>query len=63
MNSCAAMPKKHRKIGIDVALEALHEGWRKRRVTMDEFWRYAQLDHVTKIVMPVLPRNSADVPE
>ena len=46
--------KYRNKIGIDVALEALHEGWRKRRLTMDELWRYAKLDRVTKIVMPYL---------
>ena len=46
--------KYRNKIGIDVALEALHEGWRKERFTMDEFWRYAKLDRVTKIVMPYL---------
>ncbi len=46
--------KYRNKIGIDVALEALHEGWRKKRFTMDELWRYAKLDRVTKIVMPYL---------
>jgi predicted transcriptional regulator of viral defense system len=46
--------KYRNKIGIDVALEALHEGWRKKRFTMDELWRYAKLDRVTKVVMPYL---------
>lgn len=46
--------KYRNKIGIDVALEALHEGWRKKRFTMDEFWRYAKLGRVAKIVMPYL---------
>jgi predicted transcriptional regulator of viral defense system len=46
--------KYRNKIGIDVALEALHEGWRKKRFTMDEFWRYAKLDRVTKTVVPYL---------
>lgn len=46
--------KYRNKIGIDVALEALHEGWRKKRLTMDEFWRYAKLDRMTRIVMPYL---------
>ncbi len=46
--------KYRNKIGLDVALEALHEGWRKKRFTMDEFWRYAKLDRVTKIVIPYL---------
>ncbi len=46
--------KYRNKIGLDVALEALHEGWRKKRFTMDEFWRYAKLNRVAKIVMPYL---------
>jgi len=28
--------KYRNKIGLDVALEALHEGWRRKRFTMDE---------------------------
>ncbi len=51
--------KYRNKIGIDVALEALHEGWRKNRFTMDELWRYAKLDRVTKIVMPYLETLSS----
>jgi len=35
-------------------LEALHEGWRKKRFTMDELWRFAELDRVTKVIMPYL---------
>ena len=31
--------KFRNKIGLDVALEALREGWHKRRVTMDDLWR------------------------
>ncbi len=46
--------KYRNKIGFDVALEALHDGWRNKRFTMDEFWRYAKLDRVTNIVMPYL---------
>lgn len=46
--------KYRNKVGIDVALEALHEGWRKKRFTMDEFWRYAKLGRVANIVMPYL---------
>ena len=42
------------KLGREVALEALHEGWRKKRFTMDELWRFAELDRVTKVIMPYL---------
>ena len=33
--------KYRRKIGTDVALEALRDCWHSRRCTMDELWRYA----------------------
>ena len=46
--------KYRNKIGMDVALEALHEGWRKKRFGMDELWRYAKLDRVTNVIMPYL---------
>jgi hypothetical protein len=31
--------KFRNKVGMDVAIEALREGWRARRFTMDELWR------------------------
>jgi predicted transcriptional regulator of viral defense system len=46
--------KYRNKIGTDVAIEALHEAWRKKRLNMDEFWRYAKLNRVAKVVMPYL---------
>jgi predicted transcriptional regulator of viral defense system len=46
--------KYRNKIGTDVALEALHEAWRKKRLNMDEFWRYAKLNRVARVVMPYL---------
>jgi predicted transcriptional regulator of viral defense system len=33
--------KFRKKIGLDVALEALRDGWRERRFTMDELCQYA----------------------
>ena len=33
--------KFRNKIGLDVALEALREGWRERKVNMDALWHYA----------------------
>jgi predicted transcriptional regulator of viral defense system len=41
-------------VGLDVALEALREGWRKRRFTMDELWRYAQVCRVDRVMRPYL---------
>ena len=52
--------KYRNKIGLDVALEALKEGLQagegghKRRVSLDEVWRYAQLDRVSNAMRPYL---------
>lgn len=42
------------KIGLDVALEALHEGWRKRLFTMDELYKYGEICKVNKVMKPYL---------
>jgi predicted transcriptional regulator of viral defense system len=46
--------KYRNKIGLDVALEALRESWKAKRVTMDELWRYARLCRVTNVMRPYL---------
>lgn len=46
--------KYRNKIGLDVALEALRDGWRSKKVTMDELWRYAKIDRVTNVIRPYL---------
>lgn len=46
--------KYRNKIGLDVALEALREGWRERRYTMDELWKSARLARVTNVMRPYL---------
>jgi len=46
--------KYRNKIGLDVALEALSEAWRARRVTMDEPWHYATIDRVHNVMWPYL---------
>ena len=44
---------KHRnKIGLDVALEALREGWGTHRFTMEKIWEYAKIDRVTNVMCP-----------
>ena len=45
---------KFNKIGLDVALEALRDCWRKRRATMDEIWKYATICRVAKVMRPYL---------
>lgn len=46
--------KYRSKVGLDVALEALRESWRARRVTMDELWRYAEICRVARVMRPYL---------
>ena len=46
--------KFRNKIGLDVALEALREAWREKRVTMDELWRCAQICRVANVMRPYL---------
>ena len=46
--------KFRNKIGLDVALEALREGWRERRFSMDELWRYAKVCRVANVMRPYL---------
>jgi len=42
------------KVGLDVALEALREAWRLRKVTMDELWHYAKPNRMTNAMRPYL---------
>lgn len=46
--------KFRNKIGLDVALEALREGWRDRRFTMDALDRYAGICRVRNVMRPYL---------
>lgn len=46
---------KHRnKIGLDVALEALQDAWREKRLRMDELWHYARMGRVANVMRPYL---------
>jgi len=42
------------KIGLDVALEALREGWRERKFTMDELADAARVCRVHRVMQPYL---------
>jgi hypothetical protein len=46
--------KYRNKVGLDVALEALREGWRARRFTMDEIHHYARVCRVERVMRPYL---------
>lgn len=51
--------KYRNKIGLDVALEALHDGWRQRKFTMDALWHYASIDRVANVMRPYLESVAA----
>ena len=42
------------KIGLDVAIESLRDGWRKKRFTIDELWKFARICRVANIIRPYL---------
>jgi predicted transcriptional regulator of viral defense system len=44
--------KYRNKIGLDVAIEALQEGWRAKLFTMDELWGAVKVCRVQKIIQP-----------
>ena len=46
--------KYRNKIGLDVALEALREGWRTKCFTMDELWASARACRVQTVMQPYL---------
>jgi len=46
--------KYRNKIGLDVALEALRDAWRQKKVTMDELWHYAKICRMSKVMRPYL---------
>lgn len=46
---------KHRnKIDLDVALEALQESWRSKRVDMNEVWHFAKICRVANVMRPYM---------
>lgn len=46
--------KFRNKIGLDVALEALRDAWRQKKVTMDELWEAAQVCRMANVMRPYL---------
>ncbi|MEP6721400.1 MAG: type IV toxin-antitoxin system AbiEi family antitoxin domain-containing protein [Variovorax sp.] len=51
--------KYRNKIGLDVALEALRDGWAHRKLTIDGLWHYATIDRVTNVMRPYLESVTA----
>jgi predicted transcriptional regulator of viral defense system len=46
--------KYRNKIGLDVAMEALRDGWRRRKATMDQLWKAARVCRMTNVMRPYL---------
>lgn len=46
--------KYRNKIGLDVALEALQEGWTKKCFTIDELYYFAKVCRVQNVIRPYL---------
>jgi len=46
--------KYRNKSGLEAALEALREGWRMRRFTLNELHRYARVCRVERVMRPYL---------
>jgi predicted transcriptional regulator of viral defense system len=42
------------KIGLDVALEALRDGWTQRKFTLDDLWRHAKRGRVANVMRPYI---------
>jgi hypothetical protein len=48
------------KIGLDLALEGLREGLRRRRCTPGQLWRYAKIARVWSVMRPYVEAMVAD---
>jgi predicted transcriptional regulator of viral defense system len=46
--------KLRNKIGLDVALEALRDAWRARKVTMKDLEHYAKINRMSNVMRPYL---------
>jgi predicted transcriptional regulator of viral defense system len=46
--------KYRNKIGLDVAMEALRDCWRRRMATADELYRYARVCRVERVMRPYM---------
>lgn len=51
--------KFRNKIGLDVALEALKDAWRSRKVTMAELSHFAKINRVERVMQPYLESVAA----
>jgi predicted transcriptional regulator of viral defense system len=47
------------KSGLDVALEALRDGWSQRKFTLDDMWRHATRGRVANVMRPYIESITA----
>lgn len=48
------------KIGLDVALEGLREGLRRRSFTIDQLWHHARAGRAWSVMQPYVEAMAAD---
>lgn len=41
-------------VGLDVAIEAMRDAWRKRKATMDELYHFAKVRNIKNVMLPYL---------
>mgnify|MGYP000101861439 len=51
--------KYRNKIGLDVALEALRDGWQQGKLPMDALWQCATVNRVANVMRPYLESVTA----
>lgn len=51
--------KYRNKIGVDVALEALRDGWQQGKLPMDALYHYATVNRVANVMRPYLESVTA----
>jgi predicted transcriptional regulator of viral defense system len=51
--------KFRNKIGLDVGLEALRDGWTQRKFTIDALWRHAAANRVANVMRPYIEAITA----
>ena len=47
------------KIGLDVAIEALRDGWSQRKFALDDLWRHATRGRVANVMRPYIEAITA----
>jgi len=51
--------KYRNKIGIDIAIEALKEGWKDKKFNMNDMWKYSKICRVQNVMKPYLESLSS----